>query len=73
MVAELWTAGTAARVTELQLGLEKRGCMLLIPKVTCKDMHPTPGCFGKTDCKLLKTNDRSRKKRSKRFQEAASS
>jgi len=42
MVAELWTAGTAARVTELQLGLEKRGCMLLIPKERFVGGTPPP-------------------------------
>src|SRR5260370_4460168 len=30
---------------------------------------PHPGCFGKRGCKLLKTKDRSRKKRVKRPQE----
>src|SRR5260370_38589189 len=31
--------------------------------------YPHPGCFGKRGCKLLKTKDGSRKKRTKRLQE----
>jgi hypothetical protein len=34
--------------------------------------HPTPGYFAKRGRKLLKTNVGGRKKRGKRFQEAAS-
>jgi hypothetical protein len=31
--------------------------------------YPHPGCFGKRGCKLLKTKDRSPKKRAKRLQQ----
>jgi hypothetical protein len=30
--------------------------------------YPPPGCFGKRGCKLLKTKDRSRRKKVKRLQ-----
>jgi hypothetical protein len=69
MAAEPWTVRAALVVTDLQLCLDKRGCLLLIPKERFVGgvVPPTP-VFGKRGCKLLKTKGRSCEKRAKRLQ-----
>src|SRR6266849_3312665 len=52
--------------TDLRGALFSLRCRGLCPPGVCH-----PGCFAKRGCKLLKTNDRSCKKRGKRVQEAA--